>query len=170
MNQLNQLVLSLSRISAFRGDLDRHLIRAAMVFEFLVFCIQKWNSYTSQMLVPLISHSPVVFWLEPAFGVRGAGYFLGMSELTFGSLIFLGYWSPRLGILGALGSIVTFVGTASIIFFLPGAWAREAGGFPIMTLPLGFLMKDVLFLAASFYLLKQDLTRAAQATTQGRNP
>jgi uncharacterized membrane protein YkgB len=44
---------------------------------------------------------------------------------------------------------------------LPDAWAREAGGFPIMTLPLGFLMKDVLFLAASFYLLKQDLTRAA---------
>jgi hypothetical protein len=28
-------------------------------------------------------------------------------------------------------------------------------------LPLGFLMKDVLFLAASFYLLKQDLVRAA---------
>jgi hypothetical protein len=33
-----------------------------------------------------------------------------------------------------------------------------------MTLPLGFLMKDVLFLAVSFYLLKQDLTRAAAMT------
>jgi hypothetical protein len=31
-------------------------------------------------------------------------------------------------------------------------------------LPLGFLMKDVLFLVASFYLLKQDLTRAAELT------
>ena len=31
---------------------------------------------------------------------------------------------------------------------------NKAGGFPIMTLPLGFLMKDVLFLVASFYLLK----------------
>jgi hypothetical protein len=41
------------------------------------------------------------------------------------------------------------------------AWAREAGGFPVMTLPLGFLMKDVLFLAASFYLLTSDLVRAA---------
>ena len=31
-----------------------------------------------------------------------------------------------------------------------------------MTLPLGFLMKRTfLFLAASFYLLKQDLVRAA---------
>jgi uncharacterized membrane protein YkgB len=113
------------------------------------------------MLVSLISHSPVVFCLLPAFGVRGAGYFLGTTEAIFGSLIFLGYWSPRLGILGALGSIVTFIGTTSIIPFLPDGWASEAGGFPIMTLPLGFLMKDVLFLATSFYLLKQDLARAA---------
>ena len=30
-----------------------------------------------------------------------------------------------------------------------------------MTLPTGFLVKDVLFLIASFYLLKQDVTRAA---------
>jgi uncharacterized membrane protein YkgB len=64
--------------------------------------------------------------------------------------------------LGALGSIVTFVGTTSIIPFLPDAWAKEAGGFPIMTLPIGFLTKDILFLVVSFYLLKQDLTRAAR--------
>jgi hypothetical protein len=31
-----------------------------------------------------------------------------------------------------------------------------------MTLPLGFLMKDVLFLVTSFYLLKQDMMRAAR--------
>ncbi len=30
-----------------------------------------------------------------------------------------------------------------------------------MYLPVAFLMKDFLFLSASFYLLKQDLTRAA---------
>ena len=137
-----------------------------MVFTFFAFSIQKWSQYTAEMLVPLISHSPVVFWLLPAFGVRGTGYFLATTEMIFGSLIFLGYWSPRLGILGALGSIVTFIGTTSIIPFLPDGWAREAGGFPIMTLPLGFLMKDVLFLVASFYLLKQDLTRAAPEITR----
>ena len=166
MDRINQLILYASRTVLFRSDLDRHLIRAAMVFTFFAFSIQKWTQYTAQMLVPLISHSPIVFWLEPVFGVRGAGYFLGTTETIFGSLIFLGFWSPRLGILGALGSIVTFIGTTSIIFFLPDAWAREAGGFPIMTLPLGFLIKDVLFLAASFYLLKQDLARAALGITR----
>jgi uncharacterized membrane protein YkgB len=161
VNQVNKLILYFSRIAPFRSGLDRHLIRAAMVFSFFAFSIQKWNQYTTEMLVPLISHSPVVFWLLPAFGIRGAGYFLGTTEMIFGLLIFLGYWRSRLGVLGALGSIMTFIGTTSIIPFLPDAWAREAGGFPIMTLPVGFLMKDVLFLVASFYLLKQDLTRAA---------
>jgi uncharacterized membrane protein YkgB len=161
LGKIDQLILYASKTILFRSDLDRHLVRAAMVFTFFAFSIQKWTQYTSEMLVPLISHSPVVFWLLPVFGVRGAGYFLGTTETIFGSLIFLGYWNPRLGILGALGSIVTFIGTTSIIPFLPGAWAPEAGGFPIMTLPLGFLIKDVLFLATSFYLLKQDLMRAA---------
>jgi uncharacterized membrane protein YkgB len=167
MNQLNQFILYVSKFALFRSDLDRHLIRAAMVFTFFAFSIQKWNQYTIEMLVPMISHSPVVFWLLPAFGLRGAGYFLATTETIFGALIFLGYWSPRLGILGALGSIVTFTGTVTIIPFLPDGWAREAGGFPIMTLPLGFLMKDFLFLAASFYLLKQDLTRAAHEISRG---
>ena len=158
---MNSFLLKVSEFRPFRGDLDHKLIRAVMVFTFFAFGIQKWNAYTATMLVPLISHSPVVFWLEPVFGVRGAGYFLGTSELTFGTLILLGYWSHKLGVLGALGSLVTFVGTASIVFFLPDEWAKEAGGFPIMTLPLGFLMKDFLFLAASFYLLKRDLIGAA---------
>jgi uncharacterized membrane protein YkgB len=161
VDQANQLILYVSRTIPFRSGLDRHLIRAAMVFTFFAFSIQKWNQYTIEMLVPMISHSPVVFWLLPVFGVRGAGYFLATTETIFGTLIFLGYWSPKLGVLGALGSIVTFIGTTTIIPFLPDAWTQEAGGFPIMTLPLGFLMKDVLFLGASFYLLKQDLVRAA---------
>ena len=170
MDQVNRLIINISGTILFRSGLDRHLIRAAMVYTFFVFSIQKWNQYTAEMLVPLISHSPVVFWLLPAFGVRGAGYFLGTTELIFGSLIFFGYWSPKLGILGALGSIVTFIGTTGIIPFLPDAWAREAGGFPIMTLPLGFLMKDILFLAASFYLFKQDLMRAEIKIAQSVGP
>src|ERR1700752_4315845 len=136
MTQLNQLILYVSRTTLFQSGLDRHLIRAAMVFTFFAFSIQKWSEYTAEMLVPLISHSPVVFWLLPAFGVRGAGYFLGTTETIFRSLIFLGYWSPRLGILGALGAIVTFIGTTSIIPFLPDGWALAAGGVSGRSFPL----------------------------------
>jgi len=159
---MDAIIARVSALRLFRSNLDYGLIRAVMVFTFYMFGIQKWNAFTAQMLVPLISHSPIVFWLEPVFGVRGAGFFLGTSELTFGTLLLLGFWNARIGILGALGSIVTFLGTSGIILFLPDAWAKEAGGFPIMTLPLGFLFKDFLFLATSFYLLKHDLVAAAR--------
>jgi uncharacterized membrane protein YkgB len=158
---MNQLILYLSKIVPLRRDADYHLIRVAMVFTFLIFGYQKWFSFEAHQITPFISHSPLVFWLIPAFGVRGASFFLGTTEWLFGTLIFLGFWKRRLGVLGALGSIVTFLGTVSIIPFLPNAWAAEAGGFPAMNLPVAFLMKDILFLAASFYLLKQDLMRVA---------
>jgi hypothetical protein len=58
VHQVNQLILHVSRTMPFRSDLDRHLIRAAMVFTFFAFSIQKFNQYTVEMLVPLISHSP----------------------------------------------------------------------------------------------------------------
>jgi uncharacterized membrane protein YkgB len=158
---MNEAILTLSRSSPLSGNLDCQLIRAAMVFTFAIFCYQKWFSFEAQQITPFIAHSPLVFWLIPAFGVRDASFFLGTTEALFGTLIFLGFWYPSFGVLGALGCMVTFLGTVSIIPFLPNAWAAEAGGFPAMYLPVAFLMKDILFLAASFYLLKQDLTRAA---------
>lgn len=98
----------------------------------------------------------------------GCGFFFGTTEWLFGGLILLGFWNRSLGVLGALGSIFTFLGTVTIIPFLPNAWAAEAGGFPVMNLPVAFLMKDILFLAASFYLLKQDLTGASIELAQNR--
>jgi len=163
---INSLILNLARTSVFSGGLDHQLIRAALVFTFYIFSYQKWFSFEAHQITPFIAHSPLVFWLIPAFGIRGAGFFLGTTELLFGTLILLGYWNAKLGMLGAFGSIVTFLGTVSIIPFLPNAWAEEAGGFPAMYLPIAFLMKDFLFLAASFYLLKRDFTRAATEIEQ----
>jgi uncharacterized membrane protein YkgB len=47
----------------------------------------------------------------------------------------------------------------TIIPFMPGGWDASAGGFPAMTGNVPFLMKDVVLLAVSFYLLKQDAVR-----------
>ena len=48
------------------------------------------------------------------------------------ALLFFGFWNKHLGILGALGSIATFVSTVTIIPFMPNGWAASAGGFPAM--------------------------------------
>jgi len=84
-----------------------------------------------------------------------------VSEWLFCALLFAGFWNKKLGILGALGSVASFIGTVTIIPFMPDGWAASAGGFPAMTGNVPFLMKDVVLLAVSFYLLKQDVVRAS---------
>jgi uncharacterized membrane protein YkgB len=93
---------------------------------------------------------------------------LGVSEWLFGGLLFLGFWNKKLGILGALGSCVTFIMTVTIIPFMPDGWAASAGGFPAMVGNVAFLMKDVVLFAVSVYLLKQDVERASSSTDSAK--
>ena len=154
----------LTRLGLLREDAEYHLLRAAMVIIFFFFGYQKWFAYEVDRLIPFISNGPLIFWLYPLLGMRGATLFLGASEWTFGTLLFLGFWNKKLGILGALGSTATFVGTVTIIPFMPEGWDAAAGGFPAMTGNVPFLMKDVVLLAMSLYLLKQDVQRVVLAT------
>jgi uncharacterized membrane protein YkgB len=52
------------------------------------------------------------------------------------------------------------IGTVTIIPFMPDGW-DAAAGFPAMKGNVAFLMKDVVLLAVSFYLLRQDVVRAS---------
>jgi uncharacterized membrane protein YkgB len=158
---MDSLARVLVRLGILTEDLDYHLIRASMVIVFLFFGYQKWFQYEADVLIPYISNGPLIFWLYPVFGVRGATWFLGGSEWTFGTLLFLGFWNKKLGILGALGSCVTFICTATIIPFLPNGWAASAGGFPAMTEHVAFLMKDIVLFSVSVYLLRQDIIRVS---------
>jgi len=158
---MNSLINSLTKLGLLKEDLDYHLVRASMVIIFLFFGYQKWFEYEAQALIPYISNGPLIFWMYPVFGIRGATYFLGVAEWLFGGLLFLGFWNKNLGILGALGSCFSFIATVTIIPFMPDGWAPSAGGFPAMTEKVAFLMKDLVLLAVSFYLLKQDVMRVS---------
>jgi len=157
---MTSLISLLTKSGLLTKDLDYHLIRASMVIIFLLFGYQKWFEYEAQVLIPFISSSPLISWLYPAFGVRGASWFLGVAEWLFGALLFLGFWNKRVGILGAIGSVITFVTTVTIIPFIPNGWDPVAG-FPAMTGNVAFLMKDLVLLAVSIYLLKQDVVRVS---------
>ena len=163
---MNTLINILTKCGLLKEDLDYHLVRASMVILFVFFGYQKWWDYEAQVLIPYISHGPLLFWLYPVFGIRGASWFLGVSEWLFCALLFLGFWNKKLGILGALGSCFSFIATVTIIPFMPDGWAASAGGFPAMTGNVPFLMKDVVLLAASVYLLKQDVVRVSLSAKQ----
>src|SRR5215472_7933858 len=157
---MDRLINLLVKLGILKNDLDYHLVRASMVIIFFFFGYQKWFPYEAQALIPYISNGPLISWMYPVFGIRGATYFLGVAEWLFGGLLFLGFWNKRLGILGALGGCFFFIVTVTIIPFMPDGWAASAGGFPAMTEKVAFLMKDLVLFAASFYLLKQDVARA----------
>jgi uncharacterized membrane protein YkgB len=160
---MNLLIRILTQLGLLRKDLDYHLVRASMVIIYLFFGYQKWFPYEAHELIPFIGNGPFTSWMYPVFGLQGASWFLGASEWLFGGLIFLGFWNKQLGILGALGSCVTFLMTITIIPFMPDGWNAAAGGFPAMQGNVAFLMKDLVLFAVSFYLLKQDVERAPRA-------
>jgi uncharacterized membrane protein YkgB len=156
----------LVRLGILKEDLDYHFVRASMVIIYFFFGYQKWFDYEAQDLIPFFTHGPLIFWMYPVFGVKGATYFLGVSEWLFGALLFAGFWNKKLGILGALGSVATFIATITIIPFMPDGWAPSAGGFPAMVGNVAFLMKDVVLLAASVYLLRQDVLRVSHSAKE----
>lgn len=153
------LVNQVERMGLLRPNVEYHLLRLSMVIIFIFFGYQKWFDYEAQVLIPYISNGPLISWMYPVFGIQGASWFLGVSEWIFGALLLAGFWSRPAGILGALGSVITFVLTVTIIPFMPDGWAASAGGFPAMTGNIPFLMKDVVLLAVSVYLLKEDVLR-----------
>lgn len=134
-----------------------------MMIIFLLFGYQKWFAYEAQVLIPYIGNGPLIFWIYPVFGVRGGSWFLGVVEWLTCLLLFWGFWNRQAGILAALISCATFVGTVTIIPFLPDGWDEAAGGFPAMTGNVPFLMKDIVLLAVSYYLLRQDVVRAMRS-------
>jgi uncharacterized membrane protein YkgB len=162
---MNSLVKILARSGLLKADLDLHLVRGSMVLIFLLFGYQKWFEYEAQTLIPFISNGPLTFWMYPVFGLHGASYILGVSEWLTAVLLIWGFWNPKAGILGAILSVGTFVTTVSIIPFMPEGW-NAAAGFPAMQGNVAFLMKDVVLLAVSVYLLKQDVVRASRSAVE----
>jgi uncharacterized membrane protein YkgB len=163
---MNFIISTLVKLGLAKKDLGYNVIRAAMVVIFAWFGWDKWWNAEIQGLVPLIQHGPLIFWTIPTLGVPGTSVLLGTSEYTFGTLLFLGFWNKKLGVLGALGSCATFIATFTILPFVPGAWDPNAGGFPSMTIVSAFLLKDLVLLAASVYLLNQDVARVAAMETR----
>src|SRR5215471_13930077 len=164
---MNSLIKKLAGSRLFKGDWDLHLVRGSMVLIFLFFGYQKWFEYEAQGLIPFIENGPLTFWMYPVFGLHGATYLLGVSEWLTAALLIWGFWNPKAGLLGAILSVGTFVTTVTIIPFMPDGW-DPAVSCPAMKGYVAFLMKDVVLLAVSVYLLKQDVGRASRSAAERR--
>jgi uncharacterized membrane protein YkgB len=124
MNHLTDLFV---KVGILKKDIDYHLIRASMVIIFLFFGYQKWFEYEAQALLPYIGNGPLIFWMYPVFGVRGATYFLGVTEWLFAGLLFLGFWNKKLE--SSERSVHVFLYRHLHDYpVYAGGWAVSAGG------------------------------------------
>lgn len=135
-----------SLVQKFKNStIDIIALRSCVLIIFLVYGIAKWFDFEVELLKGIISNT----WLEilyTLFGYHGAGYFLGVVEgIAYVSLA-IGFFKPKVSILGDLIVIATGLVTLSLL--------PQLGRFD------GFIFKDILLIGAGLVLLKHDLKHA----------
>lgn len=143
---------------------DLALLRWALAVIFLWFGCMKFTAYEANGNAALIANSPLMGWMNGAFGVRGASDVIGVIELSTCAMLALGSLVPIASALGAAMSAMTFLITLTFFVSTPGVAEPTAGGFPaISALPGQFLLKDLVLLAASVTLLRASVRFRAPA-------
>jgi uncharacterized membrane protein YkgB len=140
----------------------RGVLRYGLMALLLLWGGFKFFDFEAAGIRPLIEHSPILSWLYPVFGVRGAAGLIGIIEVSAAILIGLRRWRPDLSAMGSLLAAGTFLVTLSFLISTPGVLAP--------TNPFGgFLMKDVMFLGAALFTAGEAL-EAAKATKRWTPP
>jgi reactive chlorine resistance protein C len=137
------------------GAIGRGVLRYGLVALLLLWGNFKFFEFEAQAIRPLLEHHPLMSWMVPAFGVRGASALVGVVELVAALLMCTRSFRPQLSALGSLIAAGTFAVTVSFLFTTPGALSlqSEIGGF---------LMKDVILLGAALYTAAEALEAAAR--------
>lgn len=139
------------------GAIGVGILRYGLVALLLLWGGAKFFAFEAEAIRPLLDHHPLMSWMVPAFGVRGASAVIGVVELAAVVLICARRISPRWSALGSLIAAATFLVTLSFLVTTPGILAFDN--------PFGgFLMKDLILLGAALYTAAEAL----QASTARR--
>ncbi len=148
---------------------DRHVVTTGLgerlthysyALIFLIFGLAKFTTPEAEAIYPFVSNSPLTNWLYVLFDKQGVSNLFGIIEVSVGVLFLTGGRWPILGVLGACGSIATFLITSSFLFSTPGVGDQSLGGFPYFSVVPGqFLLKDLILLAGSVWLLGSFLKK-----------
>ncbi|MBN2993614.1 DUF417 family protein [Pseudomonas cedrina subsp. fulgida] len=137
---------------------SRTIALSGVVLPLLMIGLLKFTQIEAQVLVPLISGTPWLAWLYPAFGETGTSYLLGVVEILTALLLIVSPWSARAAIAGGLLAALIFFTTVSMLLVLP-IWEAGSGGFPWLNFLGTFLIKDVALLGVSLVILAEGLQR-----------
>jgi uncharacterized membrane protein YkgB len=142
------------------------LARYALVIVILWFGVMKFTNYEAQGIQPLVAESPFMSWFYDIFSVYTFSVLLGVFEVGAAILIAVKPWWPKVSVLGSALAIVLFAATISFLFTTPGVFDESVGGFPLLSLTGGFLIKDIALLGIAAWTLA-DALRATRSSLAG---
>ncbi len=133
------------------GALGRGILRYGLAALLLFWGGFTFFAFEAEAIQPLVAESPLLAWLYPLLGVRGAAALIGVVEITAALLICTRAWHPGLSAAGSLVAAGAFVVTLSFLVTTPGALSP--------TSPFGgFLLKDIILLGAALSTAAEALT------------
>lgn len=159
-----------------------NLIRVAILIVFVWIGGLKFAHYEAEGIVPFVANSPFMsfFYEKKApeykeYKLKEGelnlekrqwheenrtyvfSYGLGCLIMSIGILVFLGMFSPKIGIVGELLCIVMTLGTLSFLVTTPECWVPNLGsgehGFPLLSGAGRLVVKDTVILAGAITLL-----------------
>lgn len=183
-----------NRFLSIASSLDRlglNLMRVAILVIFVWIGGLKYFAYEADGIVPFVANSPFMSFFYQydapeykkhmnAEGVFNAenrewhkqnntyifSYGLGALIVAIGILVFLGMFSPEMGIIGAVLAIIMTLGTLSFLVTTPESWVPDLGdgdfGFPFLSGRGRLVIKDVAILAGAVILLADSAKQKLQ--------
>ena len=80
----------------------------------------KMTAPGAEGIIPLVSNSPLTSWHFKLFGPYIGSDLIGLTEITAATLMIVGYFWPKAGILGGLIACAMFFTTSTMIITTPG--------------------------------------------------
>lgn len=119
------------------------VLRWSLVLFFVGFGLYKFTPQEAAGIEPLMSHSPLLFWVDRLLGVRGGSALIGVIEIALGISIALRHFRPILSGYASLATAAVLLTTLSFLFTTPGLDPTSADA--------GFLLKDLTLFGAALW-------------------
>ena len=138
------------------------ILRCGLVTTFLWTGALKFTDYEVENAEVLVTASPLTSRLRKKLGAQKLARLVGVTQITFGSLIAAKAVAPRVSAVGSFGAAGMMLGTLSFLITTPEAWREGPGGIPQLSVLGENLLKDTVLLGAALLTAAESL-RAAHA-------
>ena len=152
---ITQARTAVERVVAIE-DVGKAIVRWGVVLVLAWIGGMKFTAYEAMGIQPLVAHSPLLSWVYDFLSIRAFSTMLGFLEIGTAVLIALRSVSPKVSAVGSILAIGLFTTTLSFLFSTPG-WEPSLGFPALSAMPGQFLVKDVVYLGASVWLLGESL-------------